>query len=298
MLDKNALVRSVGAAPDPTREGLPFWIFWLLLCIILLLLFFIFLRDKDLRRRLSAFLSGARRRMVRLRLAARIRHEKQKKAGLWRELGRKAWSEEVRIEGTEETFRSLTAFEKELNRRQAEWQEAYGRIEALETAREEAQKLRRKTLEAEVQALRPLEERLKELQEREKGLGRKRPGLDEGPAAAAARTGENAARVAEEIAAVKAEVGRLKDRAGDLRRAHDEADRAEEREIGEWIKKKEGIQDLIVEARKASDPLTESLGRAIDEARVDHKELALLYFQIDSVDRAIRDLQARIEKLS
>lgn len=291
MLDKNALFRSVGAAPDPAREGLPFWIFWLLLCIILLLLFFIFLRDKDLRRRLSAFLSGARRRMVRMRLAARIRHEKQKKANLWRELGRKAWSEEVRVEGTEETFRSLTAFEKELNRRQAEWQEAYGRIEALETAREEAQKLRRKTLEAEVGALRPLEERLKE-------LGKKRSGADEGPAAAAVRAGEDAARVAEEIAAVRAEVGRLKDKARDLRRAHDEADQAEEREIGEWIKKKEGIQDLIVEARKASEPLTESLGRAIDEARVDHKELALLYFQIDSVDRAVRDLQARIEKLS
>jgi ubiquinone biosynthesis protein UbiJ len=60
---------------------------------------------------------------------------------------------------------------------------------------------------------------------------------------------------------------------------------------------KEGVRTDL-EAKKAAEPLTESLGRALDEARVEHKELALLYFQIDSVDRTIRDLQARIEKLS
>ncbi len=49
MLKTNALLRSIGAVTDPAREGLPYWAFWLLLCIIILLLFFIFLRDKDLR---------------------------------------------------------------------------------------------------------------------------------------------------------------------------------------------------------------------------------------------------------
>ncbi len=298
MVDKNALLTNIGTAPDPVREGLPFWTFWLLLCIILLLLFFIFLRDKDLRRRLSAFLSGAKRRMIRMRLAARIRREKEKKAGLWKELGRKAWSEDVRIEGTEETFLSLSALEQEMNRRQAEWQEVYGRIEALETAREEARRLRKAALDAVEEALRPLEERLRGLQGREKELGKRRPVAGEEPAASEARNGEEAARVAADIAAVRAEIGSLREKAEGLRRAHDEADRAEEREIGEWIRKKEEVQDRIIDLKKSSEPLTESLGRAFDEARVEHKELALVYFQIDDVDRAIRDLQARIEKLS
>jgi ubiquinone biosynthesis protein UbiJ len=298
MINENALLTGIGAVPDPAREGLPYWAFWLLLCVIILLLFFIFLRDKDLRRRLSAFLSGAKRKMIRLRLAARLRREKEKKAGLWKELGRKAWSEDVRIEGTEETFRSLTALEEEMNRRQAEWQDVYGRIDALETAREKARKLRKAALEAVEEERRPMEERMAELLRREKDLGKRRPEAGDGPAGTDAPNEGEAARVAAEIAAVKAEVGRLREKSRETHRAHDDVDKAEEREIREWEQKKEEIQDRIIDAKKSSEPLYESLGRALDGARVEHKELALVYFQIDSVERAIRDLQARIEKLS
>ena len=298
MADENALLTSIGAVPDPAREGLPYWTFWLLLCIIILLVFFIFLRDKDLRRRLSAFLSGARRKMIRLRLAAKLRREKGKKAGLWKELGRKAWSEGVRIEGTEETFQSLTALEEEMNRRQAEWQKVFDRIEALETAHGEARKLRKAAIKAEEEALRPLEERMTELLRREKDLGKRQPAASDVPEGTDASIEEEAARLAADIAAVKAEIGRLREKAQGTHRAHEDADRAEEREIREWEKKKEEVQNRIIEVKKSSEPLYESLGRALDEARVEHKELALVYFQIDSVDHAIRDLQARIEKLS
>lgn len=298
MADENALLTSIGAVPDPAREGLPYWTFWLLLCVIILLVFFIFLRDKDLRRRLSAFLSGAKRRMMRLRLAARLRREKEKKAGLWKELGRKAWCEDVRIEGTEETFRSLTSLEEERNRQQAEWQEVYGRIEALETARDEARKLRRAALKAEEEARRPLEERMSELLGREKDLEKRRPAAGGGPEGTDVPLAEETARVAADILAVKAGIESLREKAQETHRAHDDADRAEERKLREWEKKKEDIQDRIIDFKKGSEPLYESLGRALDEARVEHKELALVYFQIDSVERAIRDLQTRIEKLS
>ena len=298
MADENTLLPSIGAVTDPAKEGLPYWTFWLLLCIIILLVFFIFLRDKDLRRRLSAFLSGARRKMIRLRLAARLRREKGKKAGLWKELGRKAWSEDVRIEGTEETFQSLTALEEEMNRRQTEWQEAYGRFEALGTAHEEARKLRKAALKAEEEALHPLEERMTELLRREMDLGKRRPAASDVPEGTDTPIEEEAARLAADIAAVKAEIGRLREKAQETHGAHEDADRAEEREIREWEKKKKEVQNRIIDVKKSSEPLTESLGRALDEARVEHKELALVYFQIDSVDRAIRDLQARIEKLN
>ena len=59
--------------PAGAAEGLPFWTLWFLLLVILLLVVFIFLRDKDLRRRISAFLSGARRHMTRLRIQAKMK---------------------------------------------------------------------------------------------------------------------------------------------------------------------------------------------------------------------------------
>ena len=62
-----------------SSEGLPYWIFWFLLCIILLLLIFIFLRDKDLRRRISLFLFGAKKKLVKLRLQTRLKRECRKK---------------------------------------------------------------------------------------------------------------------------------------------------------------------------------------------------------------------------
>ncbi len=298
MTNDNALLARIGAVPDPAREGLPYWTFWLLLSVIVLLLFFIFLRDKDLRRRLSAFLSGAKRKMIRMRLAARIRHEKEKKAALWKELGRKAWSEDVRIEGTEETFRSLSVLEEEMNRRQAEWQEAYGRIEALETDRENSRKLRKAALDAEEEARRPLEERLTGLQGREKDLGKRHAPAGDGKPGTDDPDEAETARLAAEIVAVKAEIESLRERAREMHRAHSDVERTEERELRGLVKRKEEVQGRIIDIKKRSEPVYESLGRALDEARVEHKELALVYFQIDNVDRAIRDLQARIEKLS
>ena len=103
-------VPSQPPAPTPVDGGLPFWLLWLLLSVILLLVAFIFLRDKDLRRRVSAFLSGARRHMARLRIQVRLKKERERKAALWRELGKLAWSEDVRatcIEG--EVARNLAA---------------------------------------------------------------------------------------------------------------------------------------------------------------------------------------------
>ncbi len=298
MIEENALLTSIGTVSDPAREGLPYWAFWLLLCIIVLLLFFIFLKDKDLRRRLSAFLSGAKRKMIRMRLSARIRREKEKKADLWKELGRKAWSEDVRIEGTEETFRSLTALEEEKNRRQAEWQEIYARIEALETAHEKARSLRSAALEAEEKAVRAVDERRAGLLGREKDLGKRRSAARNGQAGPPLPSDEETARLVADIAAIEAEIGGLRETTRETHRRNEEAERAEDREVREWIKKKEGVQDRLIDVKKSSEPLYECLGRALDAARIERKELALVYFQIDSVDRAIRELQARIEKLS
>jgi hypothetical protein len=125
-------ISGLDVAVNPAREGLPYWILWLLVSIILLLLFFIFLRDKDLRLRLSLFLAGTKRRMLRLRLQVKLKKERAKKIEIWKELGRTAWSEDVRAEGTSEIFGILKVLGEDLDAAQADWHEAYTKIEALE----------------------------------------------------------------------------------------------------------------------------------------------------------------------
>jgi hypothetical protein len=71
--------------------GLPYWIFWFLVCVILLLLIFIFLRDRNLRRKLNEFFFGARKQFAKLRLQVRIRLEEKKKTQVLKELGEEIW---------------------------------------------------------------------------------------------------------------------------------------------------------------------------------------------------------------
>ncbi len=93
--------------PPGSQEGLPYWLLWFLLCIILLLLAFIFLRDKDLRQRLNRFLFGAKKKLIKLRLQARLKVAKRKKGELFRELGQKVWDEGLDIHGSEKISATL-----------------------------------------------------------------------------------------------------------------------------------------------------------------------------------------------
>jgi hypothetical protein len=45
------------------------------------------------------------------------------------------------------------------------------------------------------------------------------------------------------------------------------------------------------------EPLFESVGRILDEARLDHEDMAVIYFQIDGVNKTIEELEIRLEHL-
>lgn len=310
----SSLASGMQSLPDTAREGLPFWIFWLLLSIILLLLFFIFLRDKDLRRRLSAFLSGAKRTMLRLRLQAKLKKEKEKKSELWKELGRKAWSEDIQVEGTVEVCRKLKVLEEEKSARQVEWQEIYSRIEALGKQYENVRKTQQEAIRAEEAFKKPFKDKMAELKGREKehkkqrsqaekeirdaGAGSKAAGptVDEIKSRLAG-IGEEEARLEKEKAAAQAELDTRDRKIHEMELKHSEENLIIEKEIREWEKKKDTVEQQITELKKTSEPLYESLGKTLDESRIEHKELAPCYFQIDGVNRAIQDLKTRIEKL-
>jgi hypothetical protein len=119
-------------ASSVAREGLPYWTFYLLLCLILLLVAFIFLRDKDLRMRLNEFLSGAKKRMKRTQMQIRLKRENKRKTDHLKELGRRAWGEKLSEPPLEPHFRSLDHLDRLRAEKQAELKDILARIIELQ----------------------------------------------------------------------------------------------------------------------------------------------------------------------
>lgn len=113
------------------REGLPYWIFWFLLCIILLLSVFIFLRDKEMRQRINYFFIGAKHKSIIIRLRMKLKKEKQKREDRWKELGEKAWERDLEFAAGESLRRVLGYLEKQLHQNQMEWEEVFQEIQKL-----------------------------------------------------------------------------------------------------------------------------------------------------------------------
>ncbi|HSA95641.1 MAG TPA: hypothetical protein VLJ16_06310 [Acidobacteriota bacterium] len=328
-------------------EGLPYWLLWVLLCVILLLVAFIFLRDKDLRRRVSSFLSGARRHMVRLRLQVKLKKEKEKKASLWRELGKLAWSEDVQATCIEGECAKLAGLEEEIGRHQKTWHDVYSRIEVLGREHDAALKRYRGLVAEQEEARRPHQEEMLALANRKteilealesslreaetagtqiRAVETDAREVAENPRLAEAdrtarldKAREKAAGLAQRLEALNAKTPLLQDERYRLERRLEEVEgrvrvfnqaiaridqefrdrlQAREKEIREWQKAKQRTQDKIVDVKRLMEPLFESVGRILDEARVDHEDMTVLYFQIDGVNRTIADLEARLEHLS
>ncbi|HPW16960.1 MAG TPA: hypothetical protein PLP83_01120 [Candidatus Aminicenantes bacterium] len=328
-------------------EGLPYWLLWALLCVILLLLAFIFLRDKDLRRRVSSFLSGARRHMARLRLQVRLKKEKERKTSLWRELGKLAWSEEVREPCLEAECAKLSGLEEDIGRHQKTWHEVYSRIEALGREHDAALKRFRALVAEQEESRRPHQEEMLALANRKKELlealesslseaatveaqvraseqdARRiagNPKLSEPVRTARLdKVRERTAALSERLARLREKTPLVQDERYRLERRLEEAEgrvrvfneaiqridaeyrerlQAREREIREWQKAKERVQDRIVGVKRLMEPLFENIGRILDEARPGPASLSTLYFEIDGVNRAIADLEARLERLN
>ncbi|MDD8016644.1 MAG: hypothetical protein PHX45_13270 [Acidobacteriota bacterium] len=334
------------AGKDISKEGLPYWILWLLLCIILLLVVFIFLRDKDLRHRISSFMSGAKRKMLRMRLQAKLKKEKAKREALIMELGKKAWSEDMSAPSAEETCRRLRSLDEENNLFQKRWHELYSQIETFHGDHE---KVRRKYLlliKEQEDAKKPYDEKLDQIKSAEKSIDKDlqqahreiasaenslrasgnevqsiegHPKMSDGDKSAAlARLREKAGELENQAAVWREKIPGLQEQAARLQTEKEEnAARADVhvrkiKELRDELKGQSGLfgkkikdleeekkkaQEKIMELKKIMDPLFESLGRTINEDRVDNKELAIIYFQIDGVDQAIARLHKEIENL-
>ncbi len=149
-------------------EGLPYWTLWFLLCIIALLTFFIFLRDKSLRQRLNLFFSRAKRRMVKIRLQARLKRENRKKDEFIKEMGQEAWTEGVNVEKGEKIIKELKDLETKENSAQKDLEEAEIKIEKLEDQYNTACKKHEDQIQKTEDEIEPIKEKMAETKEKAK----------------------------------------------------------------------------------------------------------------------------------
>lgn len=160
------------AAETIDRNGLPYWTLWLLLCIILLLLAFIFLRDKDLRQRLSFFLSGAKRRMKRTQIQMRLNKSKRHKSALLGELGRKCWTNRIAIPRTANLLQEIDTWERKRAAGQTELKAAMAEILAFQRLQEEARNRTKSLQKLKESGQNPDGQTVHEARERERHLRR------------------------------------------------------------------------------------------------------------------------------
>ncbi len=125
------------AVNTAAKDGLPYWTFWLLISFILLLLVFIFLRDKELRRKMDEFFFRTRKKLVKYRHQRRMARENRKKDRLITELGQKAWERRIEIKNGKKAFRELQYLEEKSEKLQKETADIKTKISFLNTSLDE-----------------------------------------------------------------------------------------------------------------------------------------------------------------
>jgi chromosome segregation ATPase len=280
---------AVQVAPSMQREGLPFWIFWFVLCFILLLFLFVFLRDKRLRMRLSAFLAGARRRSLLIQLKFKLKKERHRKTAVLKELGEKAWDEDVAVLGSENLVAQLRNLLTERDAAQNEWKNTLAELEQRHLRLEEATALTKKKRDVEVALKKPLDDSMKQKRAEEKALKKLRRDaeIDRQIDEIRRERHETRRNIEEHLAAIRG----IEAEGNALRREID-------REIRNWTRKKERIQDRIKAVGAEQQDLYVMLGRELEEKRSDSRALASVYQELDSVNSRIQTLLGRIETLS
>jgi chromosome segregation ATPase len=153
-----------------SSEGLPYWIFWLLLCIILLLVAFIFLRDKDLRRRLNLFLFGAKKKLIKIRLQARLKRGYRKKSEIMKGLGKKVWEDDLKIPEKEKISQELTKLQQNKESLEKEAEDVRSKTTELETDLGEFMRKHQELLDDQMLAKKPYQEKLENIKNEEKSL--------------------------------------------------------------------------------------------------------------------------------
>jgi len=331
---------------EGSREGLPYWIFWLLLCIIILLLAFIFLRDKDMRRRLDSFFSGIKKKLIKIRLYSILKREKIKQENFILEIGQKCWEEGMEISTGEAVLSKLDSMEETLSAKRLEQKESEKEIQDLKKNLEKSQKkhdANQAQLETDKNAI---NQRLIKISEKESKINLQiiqnqklreatvKKINDTNNKAYEIKNNKNlsAKKIREEkeesTKKIKCLAKDIKDIDQDIdeqikekikleKKAEKQKDKKSEynqqiksineknkqetrrfhKEIKEWEKSRHKVTEKILEIDKNKKPLYQNLGRLVNDKRVDHKELAILYSKIDRSYNRENNIKKQIKNI-
>lgn len=105
------ILYSPSKIPSP-QDGLPFWLFWFLLSFLGLLILFLFLRNKELRRKIDSSFHYAKKYFLRLHLKQQIRKKEKRKERLWWELGKTIYEYGLAIEGVDRWLKNIKDIER------------------------------------------------------------------------------------------------------------------------------------------------------------------------------------------
>lgn len=311
--------------PPGAGEGLPYWTFWLLLFIILLLVIFIFLRDKDLRRRIDLFLFGAKKKLIKIRLQARLKREHRKKDETVRNLGKKVWEDKLQIPKGEKIRQELDRLEESKNDMVNESEEVQTKITGLDSDLEQFIQKHKETIAEHQSAIKPLQEKCDEIKAEEKLLEvkvtekqKELEGLIRGINAGKEEDSGGLGELVEQKEKADEVIRMLVDKrlALENERKHHQEKIEEEhkklkaveeggkkrihefhKEIKEWKKNREKTLERIEHLEGKKEPLFMRLGKHSDENRNDSKDLALFFSQIDRHDQRIDELERQIKDL-
>jgi chromosome segregation ATPase len=311
--------------PPGSSEGLPYWTFWLLLCVILLLVVFIFLRDKDLRRRINLFLFGAKKKLIKLRLQARLKRECRKKDEFIKNLGKKAWEDKLKIPKGKKIHQELDKLEQNKQDLERESKDVQSKITGLETDLEKFIQKHKDSVTEHESARKPYREKLAEIKDEERLLEvkvtekqKELEGVVRGINASRNEDDDRLAELIKQREEMDETINKLVGKRLDLekeRKDHqekiDELDeklkaieegskkriREFHKEIKEWKRNKEKLLEKIEHVEKKKDPLFVRLGKQTDETRENHQELSVFYSQIDRSNERIGELEQQIKNL-
>ena len=311
--------------PPGSNEGLPYWTFWLLLFVILLLVVFIFLRDKNLRRRINLFLFGARKKLIKLRLQTRLKREHRKKDELIRSFGKKIWEEKIKIPMGEKIHQELEKLEQNKQDLERESKDVLSKIKGLEADQEKFIQKHKDSVTEYESARKPNQEKSSEIKDEERLLEvkvmekqKELEGVVRGINASRNKADDRLEKLIKQREEMDETIKKLVGKRLDLekeRKDHqekiDELDkklkaieeggkkriREFHKEIKEWKRNKEKLLEKIEHVEKKKDPLFVRLGKQTDETRENHQELSVFYSQIDRSNERIGELEQQIKNL-
>jgi chromosome segregation ATPase len=156
--------------PPGSNEGLPYWIFWLMLLAILLLLTFIFLRDKDMRRRLDSFFAGFRKKIKKARLQQMLKREQKKIETTLHDMGESAWSHSISIPSSDPITKEIIGLEEKTSELMEDKNEAHSKINSLNKDLENLKQKQDKIIQEIKNKISPKKQNLENAQKDEKEI--------------------------------------------------------------------------------------------------------------------------------